>query len=65
MQVKKSACFQLSKKKIFFVQRKVGINAAFSWQEPVYPLLEWNIIARIFKNTRLFVHQKAAQRDFG
>ena len=65
MQVKKSACFQLAKKKIFFVQRKVGINVAFSWQELVYQLLEQNIIARIFKNTKSFVHRKAAQRDFG
>ena len=28
-------------------------------------MLEQNIIARIFKNTRSFVHQKAAQWDFG
>ena len=36
-----------------------------NWQELVYQLLEQIIIARIFKNTRSFVHQKAAQRDFG
>jgi len=30
MQVKKSACFQLAKKKIFFYIKKVGINNAFS-----------------------------------
>ena len=65
MQVKKSACFSLQRRKSSFVQRKVGINVAFSWQELVYQLLEQNIIAQIFKNTRLFVHQKAAQRDFG
>ena len=65
MQVKKLKHFQLAKKKIFFVQRKVGISVAFSWQELVYQLLEQNIITRIFKNTRLFVHWKAAQRDIG
>ena len=31
----------------------------------VYQLLEQNIIARIFKNTRSFVHRKTAQWDFG
>ena len=64
MQVKKSVCFQLAKKSSF-VQRKVGISVAFSWKELVYQLVEQNIIARIFKNTRSFVHQKEAQRDFG
>ena len=48
MQVKKSVHFQLAKKKIIFVQRKVGISVAFSWQELVYQLLEQNIITRIF-----------------
>ena len=65
MQVKKSACFQLTKKKTSFVQRKVDISAAFSWQELVYQRLEQNIFARIFKNTRSFVRWKAAQQDFG
>ena len=36
-----------------------------AWQELVYELLEQNMIARIFKNTRSFVHGKTAQRDFG
>ena len=44
-------------------QRKVGISVAFSWQELVYQLLE-QIITQIFKNTRSFVHWKAAQWDF-
>ena len=65
MQVKKSVHFQLAMKKMFFVQRKVGISIAFSWQELVYSLFEQNIIAQIFKNTRSFVHWKAAQQDFG
>ena len=57
MQVKKSVHFQ--------VQRKVGISVAFSWQERVYQQLEQNIIAQIFKNTRSFVHRKAAQQNIG
>ena len=57
--------FGLQRRKFSFVQRKVGINVAFSWQELVYQLFEQNIIKRIFKNTRSFVHQKAAQQDFG
>ena len=65
MQIKKSVFSACKKRKSSFVQRKVGISIAFSWQELVYQLVEQNIIARIFKNTRLFVHQKAAQRDFG
>ena len=65
MQVKKSVHFQLAKRKIFFCTRKSSISVAFGWQELVYQLLEQNIIARIFKNTRSFVHQKAAQQDFG
>ena len=65
MQVKKSVCFSLQRRKSSFVQRKVGISVAFSQQELVYQLLEQNIIARIFKNTRSFVHRKAAPRDFG
>ena len=65
MQVKKSVRFSLQRRKSFFVQRKVGISVTFSWQEVVYQLLEQNIIARILKNPRLFVHRKAAQRDFG
>ena len=32
MQVRKSVRFHLAKKK-FFVQRKIGISDAFSWQE--------------------------------
>ena len=62
MQVKKSVHFQRAKKKIFFC---IGIGVAFSRQELVYQLLEQNIITRIFKNIRSFVHQKAAQRDVG
>ena len=65
MQIKKSVRFQVAMKKSTFVQRKVGITVAFSWQELVYQQLEQNIIAQIFKNTRSFVHRKAAQWDVG
>ena len=65
MQVKKSLFFQLAKKKFSFVQTKVGIIVTFSWQEMVYQLLAQNSITQIFKNTKSFVHWKAAQQDFG
>ena len=64
MQVDKSVRFQLAKRKSSLVQRKVGTSVAFSWQELVYELVEQNIIERIFKNTKSFVHREAAQRDF-
>ena len=57
-----SAC---KKENLLYKEKYVGISVAFSWQEFVYQSVEQNIIARIFKNTQSFVHQKAAQQDFG